>query len=168
MPRLLRVGAVTAVVAVVALLSYLLTSMLFVFEPAADRPWPLMVLTAWDALMLGAAAAVAVFGWRYARGVFPESRGVAAAVLASLVVLLGSPWPYTALRTLAGAQGTAALWVDLVFHVLLGAAALVLAGGLLRLARDRRIFESGRSHARRAPAPRARPMTGKHHRRTTG
>ncbi|WP_040689025.1 hypothetical protein, partial [Nocardiopsis lucentensis] len=115
MPRLLRAGAVVAVVAVVALLAYLLASMLFVSAPAAAGPGLLTVLTVWDALMLGAAAAVAVFGWRYAREVFAQSTGMAVAVLASLVVLLGSPWLYTVLSPSAGVGGAAALWVDIVF-----------------------------------------------------
>ncbi|MCY9784546.1 hypothetical protein KIK06_11650 [Nocardiopsis sp. EMB25] len=166
MPRLLRAGAVVAVVAVVALLAYLLASMLFVSAPAAAGPGLLTVLTVWDALMLGAAAAVAVFGWRYAREVFAQSTGMAVAVLASLVVLLGSPWLYTVLSPSAGVGGAAALWVDIVFHILLGAAALVVGGGLVRLARDRRAFEAGRSDARRAPPPRAKPVTGKHHKHT--
>ncbi|MFI6578776.1 hypothetical protein ACIBFB_23565 [Nocardiopsis sp. NPDC050513] len=167
MPRWLRAGVVTAVVIAVALLAYLLASTLFVTGTAGARPWTLTALTAWDALLLGAAVAVAVFGWRYVRGVFPHSVGGAAAVLTSLVLLLAAPWPYTAVRALAGPGGGAATWADLVFHVLMGAAALVVVGGLVRLARDRWIFEAGREHARAAPAARARPVKGRHHRTTS-
>ncbi|WP_075924920.1 hypothetical protein [Nocardiopsis sp. CNR-923] len=167
MPRWLRAGVVAVVVIVVALLAYLLSSMLFVTEAAGARPWPLTALTVWDALLLGVAVAVAVFGWRYVHGVFPHSVGGAAAVLTSLVLLLAAPWPYTAARTLTGVEAGAALWVDLVFHVLMGAAALVVVGGMVRLARDRWIFEAGREHARSAPTARARPVKGRHHRTTS-
>lgn len=147
------------VIVVVAAIAFFLTPVVFAVPETGPQPTSaqvanFMVLGLWDALLLGVAVAVAVFGWPSVRRAFPESRGTAVAVFASLVFLLGSWWPHLGLHGMVGDDLNMLIAVDYAFHVPLAIATLIIVWAVFRAGRERSVRAAGMAAAVQAPAAR--------------
>ncbi|MFE3456037.1 hypothetical protein ACFXKD_00725 [Nocardiopsis aegyptia] len=148
------------VIAVVAVIGFLLTPIVFTVpetgpQPTSGQVANFMVLGAWDALLLGVAVAVAAFGWPSVRRAFPASKAMAVAVFVSLLFLFGSWWPHLGLHSVVGDNLNLLIAVDYGFHVPLGIASLIILRGLFTIGRERSVEAVGRADAARAPRARA-------------
>ena len=123
-----RIAAVTAVVAIPA---FILAPMLF--TPSAEVPQPtstqlplFMVLGAFEAIALGLAVAVLLFGGRWFQELFSSPARARAAHL-SVVWLLANWWVHDNLHLVNGLQLNGLLAIEYGFHVTLMAAGAALA-----------------------------------------
>ena len=126
-----RFATVTAVVAIPA---FVLAPM--IFSPAADVPEPtsaqvalFMVLGAFEAIAMGLAVAVTVFGGSWFRKIFTNAAQARAAHL-SVVWLLGNWWVHDNLHLVNGLELGGLLAIEYAFHVTLMVAGAALIWAL--------------------------------------
>lgn len=126
----------TAVVLPVAIIAFLVSPVLF---PPPPGPAPtnielalLLVLRAFDSLLLGIGVAFAVFGWPLVRRVAPDSRARAAAMFLAVAWITISWYPHIGLHGSAfGATLGGTLVIDYLFHLPLYLVGLALIWGVL-------------------------------------
>ena len=130
-PRTRTVPKIAAVTALVAIPAFVLAPMLFI--PSVEVPQPtsaqlplFMVLGAFEAIGLGLAVAVLLFGGSWFQKLFVSS-GRARAAHLSVVWLLGNWWVHDNLHLVNGLKLSGLLAIEYAFHITLMAAGAVLA-----------------------------------------
>jgi len=138
MPSKSRIGAIVLPIAVVA---YLVEPLLFRPppgpQPSETQVLLLLLLRAFDSLLLGIGIAFVVYGWPLVRRVAPASRFRAMVMFAAVAWVTISWYPHIGLHGSAfGATVSGLLIIDYIFHIPLYLVGLALIWGVFGYLRN--------------------------------